>query len=271
MKMFHTDSGAALSYDDVGQGTCLLALHGAYSTHHELASALEPMLDPYDSYRRIYPDLPGMGGSPPHESVQSSNDVIDFLGRLVDDQVGASPLLVVGHSYGAHLARGLAARRPRQVIGLALICPLMPDAMNPEPPAVVEVTVDPATLLDPGDVDEYTGYFVVQTEETVQRFKDAVLPSVGQFDGDAVEKIMAEWRLDPDPDEIPLQAPTLIVTGRHDSWAGFREQLTLVDHYPRGSYVVVADSGHALPHEQPDLLAALLAVWLASSTTVGLA
>lgn len=267
MRTFHTDTGATLSYDDMGQGTCVLALHGAYSTHHELASALEPILDPYGSYRRLYPDLPGMGGSPPHESIQSSNDVVDLLGRFIDDQVGQRSLLVIGHSYGAHLACGLAARRPRQVMGLALICPMIPGSMNPESHTVVESAVDPAAVLDPSSVDEYMGYFVMHTEETVQRFKDAVVPSLGRFDGDAVERIMSEWRLDPDPDETPTHAPTLIVTGRHDSWVGFREQMALVDRYPRASYLVLADSGHALPHERPDLLAALLSDWLASTTT----
>jgi hypothetical protein len=35
-----------------------------------------------------------------------------------------------------------------------------------------------------------------------------------------------------------------------------------VDHYPRSSLAVIDDAGHALPHEQPELLRALLAEWL---------
>ena len=267
MKMFRNDAGATLSFDDVGHGHCVLAIHGAYSTHHELASALEPMIAPYDTYRRLYPDIPGMGESPPQHSIQSSNDVVDLLEQFVDDQIGESPLLLIGQSYGAHLARGLAARRPRQVAGMAMICPLMPGAMSPEPHAVVQSDVDPAALLDPTQVDEYLGYFVVHTEETVQRFKDAVVPSMGRFDVDAVERVMSDWRLDPDPDETAFDAPTLIVTGRQDSWVGYRAQVALFDRYPRASYVVLADTGHALPHERPDLLAALLEDWLASTKT----
>lgn len=267
MTIFESDTGSTLSYDDVGHGTCVLAIHGAYSTHYELASVLEPILAPYGSYRRLYPDLPGMGASPPHNSIQSSNDVIDLLDQFVDDQNEQGPLLIVGHSYGSHLARGMAARRPRQVIGMALICPLLPGAMNPEPHTVVHSDVDPAALLDPSHLDEYLGYFVVHTQETVQRFNDAVAPSMGRFDGDAVERIMSEWRLDPDPDKTAFDAPTLIVTGRRDSMVGYREQMALIDRYPRASYVVLAGSGHALPHERPELLAALIGDWLASSTT----
>ena len=267
VKVFHNDRGVTLSYEDVGDGSLVLALHGAYSTHHELVSALDPMLASFGSYRRLYPDLPGMGASPSHDSIRSSNDVVDILDLFVGDQTGQSPLVVIGHSYGAHLARGLAVRRPQQVVGMALICPLIPGAMNPEPHTVVRSNVDPGSLLDPSLVDEYVGYFVVHTEETVQRFNDAVVPSIGRFDGDAVERIMSEWILNPDPDETAFDAPTLIVTGRHDSLVGYREQATLVDRYPRASYTVLADTGHALPHERPDQLAALLGDWLTSSMT----
>jgi pimeloyl-ACP methyl ester carboxylesterase len=265
MEKFHASSGATLSYDDVGYGSCVLAIHGAYSTHHELASALEPLFAPEDGYRRIYPDIPGMGMSPPHDSIQSSNDVVDLFDQFIDAQIGQGPLVVIGHSYGAHLARGLAVRRPRQVSGMALICPLIPGAMNPESHTVVQSDIDAAALLDPSLVDEYVRYFVVQTEETLQRFNDAVVPSMGHFDGDSVERIMSQWTLDPDPDETQFDAPTLILTGRHDSWVGYREQANLVDRHPRASYVVLADTGHALPHERPDLLTALLDDWLTSS------
>jgi pimeloyl-ACP methyl ester carboxylesterase len=264
MKTIRSDAGATLSYDVVGHGTCVLALHGAYSTHHELAAALEPILAPYGSYQRLYPDLPGMGASQPHNSIQSSSDVIDLLEHLVDDQVGKAPLLVIGHSYGAHLARGLAARRPRQVLGMALICPLMPGVMNPEPHVVAHSDIDPTGLLDPGLVDEYVGYFVIHTQETAQRFSEAVAPSIGRFDGDAVERIMRGWILDPDPDSVEFDGPTLVMTGRHDSVVGYREQVALVDRYPKATYLVLAGTGHALPHERPEPTAALIADWLAS-------
>jgi len=267
MKTIRSAAGATLNYHDVGRGTCVLALHGAYSTHDELSAALEPILSSSGRYQRLYPDLPGMGMSPPHISIQSSNDVLDLLEDLVDEQIGDAPLAVMGHSYGAHLVRGLAARRPRQVRGMALICPLMPGAMNPEPHAVVRSDIDPAELVDPRYVDEYFGYFVTHTEETAQRFNEAVAPSIGRFDGDAVERIMREWALAPDPDATEFDGPTLVMTGRHDSVVGFRQQMALLDRYPRASYVVLAGTGHALPHERPELTASLIDDWLASMTS----
>lgn len=266
MKTFTTDAGATLSYDDRGEGPCVVALHGAYSTHEEIAAFLDPVLGPPRSmYRRLYPDLPGMGTSSPHPSIRTSNDVIDVLEQLIDTAVGPTPLRLIGHSFGAHLARGLAARRPQQVVGLALLCPMLPGAMNPEPHVVLQAEGDPAAGLDPDHVDDYLGYFVIHTPDTATRFNEAVAPSLGRFDADAVERVMGAWNLDPDPDLVAFDAPTLILAGRHDSVVGFREQIGLIDRYPKSSYAVISDAGHALPHERRDLATAMIDDWLAST------
>ena len=61
--------------------------------------------------------------------------------------------------------------------------------------------------------------------------------------------------------------PTLIVAGRHDSATGYRGPMGLVDKYPRATLAVLSDAGHALPHEQPELLGALLTDWWSALDT----
>jgi pimeloyl-ACP methyl ester carboxylesterase len=240
-------------------------LHGAYSAHEEISAALEPILASRPGYRRLYPDLPGMGATLPDEALRGSGDVVDLLGELISAEIGAQPFYVVGHSYGAHLARGLAARHPDQIAGLALICPLLPTTTSGEPHVVVRAEGDASTLVDPAHVNEFTGYFVIHTPQTAARFRQALAPVVGRFDGEAVERIMNDMSLDPDPDESPYEGPTLVATGRHDSAVGYRDQLELLSVYPRARYVAVADAGHALPHEHPDLLANLIDAWLSGT------
>jgi pimeloyl-ACP methyl ester carboxylesterase len=55
----------------------------------------------------------------------------------------------------------------------------------------------------------------------------------------------------------------MVVAGRLDSTVGYAAAADLVDHYPHASLAVVDETGHALPHEQPELLRALLTEWLA--------
>jgi hypothetical protein len=52
------------------------------------------------------------------------------------------------------------------------------------------------------------------------------------------------------------------VAGRQDATVGYAGPWRLLEHYPRATVAVLDRAGHALPHEQPGLLAALLAEWL---------
>lgn len=241
-----------------GSGPPVLALHGAGSTHEEIEAFLAPALP---HHRLLLPDLPGMGDSPA-DGVENAADAVDALDAVVRSELGDERFAIVGHSYGAHLARGLTARRPGQVTGLALICPMVPDEMNAEPPDAV--ADDGTTDTLPAKVrDDFRGYFVVRTAQTAERFLTAVAPSLGKFDGDALGRQIEHPDLVTEPEGGAYRGPVLIFVARHDSWVGWRQHLGLLDAYPHASAVVVADAGHALPHEQPDVLAAALHLWLA--------
>lgn len=263
--LVHT-TGAELRYSVHGTGAPVLGLHGAYSTHEEIAAIVEPLFAGRDGYRRVYPDLPGMGATPSHDTVRSANDVVDLLDALVSTQFGSEPFLVIGQSYGAHLARGITARRPEQVVGLALICPVV--APNTaEDHVVVRVAGEPSELIDAEHLDDFLDYFVVHTPDTAARFVEAVVPSLARYDRAAVELLMGDSSLRPDPDHVSFSAPSLVLTGRHDSFVGFRDQLGLIERYPGGTHIVLADAGHALPHEHPTLTNQLLRDWLARTAT----
>jgi len=53
-----------------------------------------------------------------------------------------------------------------------------------------------------------------------------------------------------------------VVAGRLDSTVGYAAAADLLGHFPHATLAVVDDAGHALPHEQPDLLRALVTEWL---------
>src|SRR5215213_3114750 len=103
----------------------VLGLHGWCVDHREIMGALEPLFADRPGYRRIYPDLPGMGRTPAPETIDSTDAVLELLLGLVDAIIGEEAFLVVGHSSGGYLAQAIASRRPRQAAGLALLCPLV--------------------------------------------------------------------------------------------------------------------------------------------------
>lgn len=242
-------------YVEHGTGRPVLVLHGAGVDHREAEACFEPAFDGVAGLRRIYPDLPGMGRTTAPETLRSADDVLHTLLDFADEVTGGTAYLLAGHSAGAYFAQGMAARHPGRVAGLALVCPLLPGLRDVPEHRVV------AGSGEIGD-DVFRSYFVVQTPEMLERYERHVSPAAALVDRTALGRIGERWELTSvhtpaDP------GPTVIVAGRLDSTVGHAAATDLLDQYPHASLAVVDEAGHALPHERPELLRALLADWLA--------
>lgn len=248
---------SVIHFVEHGAGVPLVALHGAGVDHREVEAAVEAIV-PATGYRRIYPDLPGMGRSTA-DGLASNDDVVKLLGELVDHLVGG-PALLLGHSYGAYLARGVAARRPEVVLGLALVCPGAERSRNVPDHAVVRQDADAYDELEPALRAGFDEYFVVRTPETARRYRDHVVPGTTLVDEAALGRIFSTWKIDIG---LPIfTAPTLIAAGRRDSVVGHADATDLLERYPHATLAVIEDAGHALMHERPELLAPLILDWL---------
>ena len=256
-------SGVPVHYAEYGSGMPVLALHGAGVDHREIAGALEPVFGTVPGYRRLYPDLPGMGRTPAAGTISSNDDVVDLLLGLIDGTIGDEPFLVIGHSYGGYLARAIADRRPHQAVGLALICPVGAHTHDVPEHEVLVSSADPAGELDPDSEATYRSYFVVQTPDTLRRFREHVAPSASLVDEPGLTRIFSNWALRDRPETVKAYPhPVLILAGRQDATAGHTGPLQLTGHYPRATFAVLDRAGHALMHEQPALVQALVAEWL---------
>jgi pimeloyl-ACP methyl ester carboxylesterase len=262
--MEFTVSGVPVHYAEYGSGTPVLALHGAGVDHREIAGALEPIFSNVPGFRRLYPDLPGMGRTPGPETITSNDDVVDLLLGLIDSTIGDEPFLVIGQSYGGYLARAIADWRPDQAIGLALICPVGAHTRDVPRHEVLVSSPDlaggPESELEPS----YRDYFVVQTAETLRRFREYVAPSAPLIDESSLMRIFSHWELRDRPEAAKAYLhPVLVLAGRQDATAGYTGPWELIEHYPRATFAVLDRAGHALVHEQPGLVQALVAEWLA--------
>jgi pimeloyl-ACP methyl ester carboxylesterase len=242
-------------YVEHGAGRPVLVLHGAGVDHREAEACFEPVFGGVAGFRRIYPDLPGMGRTVASDRLRSAEDVLDTLLDFAREVTEGTAHLLIGHSAGAFYAQAMAEREPGRVAGLALVCPLLPGLREvPEH----RVVVGSGEIGD----DEFRSYFVVQSPEMLERYERHVRPAAALVDQAALERIGERWELARDQGP-PYAGPTLVVAGRLDSTVGYAAAADLVDHYPHASLAVVDDAGHALPHEQPGLLRALVTEWLA--------
>jgi pimeloyl-ACP methyl ester carboxylesterase len=251
---------------EIGAGTPVLALHGWTPDHRLMLGCLEPVFTHRPGYRRLYPDLPAMGKSPAG-SVASSDDMLAAVEEFVDEEIGTEPFLLVGESYGGYLARGLTRALGSQVLGLALICPIGVSVEHADRtvPSRHVLRPDPVLIesLDPVVAAEFTEIAVVQSPETLRRFREEISPGLAVADTDAMARIRRRWVLSADPEGgDPFPRPALIVTGRQDDQTGYADQYPLLPHYPRATFAVLDVAGHNLQIEQPVLFEALVNEWL---------
>ena len=141
-----------------GADVPLVALHGVGVDHREIEAAIDAVV-PGSRYRRIYPDLPGMGRSTTGY-LDSNNDVVALMADFIDLEAG--PVLLLGRSYGAYLARGVAALRPDMVLGLTLLCPIAVRSHNVPDHQAIRQDADAYDELEPGQRAGFDEYFVVR-------------------------------------------------------------------------------------------------------------
>lgn len=247
-----------IHYVEHGDGVPLVALHGAGVDHREVEAAIEAIASGAEC-RRIYPDLPGMGRSTTG-GLSCNDDVVTLLGEFIDE-LGLGPVMLLGHSYGAYLARGIAAHHPDLVLGLALFCPLAEHTGRLPEHSVVLHDADAYDELEAEQREGFDEYFVVRTAATARRYRDHVVPGAALVDEAALGRIFAGW-----PVAVgsgTFSAPTLIAAGRRDSSVGYLDAMDLLERYPQATLAVVDGAGHALMHERPEIIGTLLGDWLA--------
>jgi len=236
--------------ESVGEGSpTLLFLHywgGSSRTWRGVSSRLA------GSYRCVAYEHRGWGrsGSP------GSGFAIADLARdalAVIDALEPADVVLVGHSMGGKVAQAVAAHKPRRLRGLVLVAPA---------PATPAVTFDDAArqvLL--------SNY---QSPESVRRGVEAV--TYQDIAPEAMEQIVADslagtpaataaWPMGAISEDVSegvgeIEIPVLVVGADHD----LVEPVALLrDHVvaglPNARMVVVTESGHFIPLEQPDALA----------------
>lgn len=257
--------GIPVHYEEVGSGTPVLLLHGLTLEHRVSMAVFEPILlarADAAAWRRIYPDLPGHGDTPAPDWLDSEDQMLEILLEFADAVAPGERVVIIGASWGAYLALALANRRAELVAGLLLSVPVVhaDRSRRDLPPRTVLVSA-PAAVADvrPGE-ETWLDVATVQTLETLARFRAVAARPADEAFLERLEPNYAftfEHAL-----TARIEAPALIVAGRQDSIAGYRDAWPLLEHLPRATFAVLDRAGHALEDEQPTLFGALVGDWL---------
>ena len=105
---------------------------------------------------------------------------------------------------------------------------------------------------------------VVQDRRVVQYWETTIAPALKVADDVFLERLLKSESYSFDHRRLPqpFERPTLIITGRQDPNVGYRDQMEIIENYPRASFVVLDCCGHGPEHDQEALYRALVNEWL---------
>lgn len=256
-----------IHYEERGEGQPVLMLHGLPLDHRHMLSEMEPMFEHRTGWKRLYPDLPGMGQTAGPNWITSQDQMLDVVLDFMDHVAPGQRFVVAGLSYGGYLVQGVIHRRASMIDGALMSVPAvsMEYAQRVLPPRVTLVK-DEALLaeLEAPIRDGIEGIVVVQSRRLTERWKANIYAAIQVADHDFIERagLRKNFSFDAELAATKFDRPTLIVTGRQDDACGYRRAWDLLENYPRATFAVLDSAGHCLPMEQETLYTALVNEWL---------
>ncbi|MEU6409190.1 alpha/beta hydrolase [Microbispora sp. NPDC046933] len=248
-----------------GHGFPIVMIHG-YTVDHRLLLPLEPAFEERPGYRRLYLDLPGHGKSPRLPGRTTASSLTDAVCEWIVAALGDEPFAVVGQSFGGQIAREVTARLREQVTGMALLAPVVKWGAQRRLPEQTILGRDTAFLRGLPDPErEVFGLVMAQLDrERWDAFSEHLLPGWRLHDREAAAELESDFLLPAAPEEQRQthRGPHLLVTARQDAVVGWRDQLSLMDHYPHMATAVIDGSGHNPQIETPDTVLGLFVEWL---------
>jgi len=242
-------------------------LHGFTPDHRLMSGCMEPVFSQREGWKRIYIDLPGMGKTEGHASIQNSDGMLDLVLKFIDTIIPDESFLIAGESYGGYITRGVISKRKEKIDGVAFICPLIiPDASMRQVPPHTVIYRDNKFLsqLNTEERENFSSKFVVLNEYNWQRYLEEIIAGIKLADEAFLTKILKQYAFSFEVDsQISLyEKPSLFLLGKQDSVTGYRDAWNLLDKYPRATFAVLDKAGHNLQIEQDALFHSLINEWL---------
>ena len=256
--------GAVLAWDESGPSSSaspVLLLHGLGARASDWTFQI-PVLA--QRYRVIAVDLPGHGRSALPRERLTVDGIADRVGALLA-HLAAPPVHVVGLSLGGCVALALAVRTPARVRSLTLVNGFA--RLRPAGPrAAVRLLVRLALLaVAPMPVvaaHVARGLFPKREQRDLYARAVASLGATSRAGYVAAARALA--RFDGRAQLAAVRCPTLLVVGARDATVPRSAAEMLRVRIAGARLVVVADSGHATTHDQPDALNHALLEFLAT-------
>jgi len=255
-----------IHYGVRGEGRVFLALHGWPLDHRAIVGAFEPIFARRQGWKRVYPDLPGMGKTKGPEWLVTQDQMLDVLLEFIEHVIPSERFTVAGFSYGGLLAQGLVHRLASRIDGLLLLVPSMGPEETRDLPSHHVIHREPISFegVASENISGFKTMAVVQTQEHLEAWKRDIIPGLKVADNKFLSRLRKDYAFSFDIAALPehFTKPALFLHGRQDNVCGYRDAWKVLESYPRATYAVLDRAGHSLHMEQPVLFRALTSEWL---------
>lgn len=251
--------GVSVGFDEIGEGRTAVFLHGMPSSRRQMMHFHEPILSERSGWRRIYPDLPGMGETLALDGIASQDRMLDVVDAFVNEVAGDEQVLLVGASYGGYLTLGYNHRRGDRLGGLMLSEPMIKTRAHREVPEHTTLVEDPDLIAGLESEEQlWTQVAVIQSHDNLEDFRVAIKPGFALADQEFLGRLAmrAEFSFDVTSAE-PMPAPALIIAGRQDSMTGYRDIWEIIELFPHATLAILDRAGHGVASEQRALFRTL--------------
>jgi len=245
-----TVDGLRLQWAATGQGQKTIVLVHGWTCDSTSWEFQVPVLS--RKYRVVTLDLPGHGRSQGPKDGHFSMDLFARAVESVRRQVGASRIVLVGHSMGTPVIRQYAREYPRRVAGLVLV-----DGLVSLPPGAAPSTADmsgPAGLKAREAM--IRGMFTAQTPKPLQKQITEMMlhPPAATATG----AMLATF----DPSNWTDEVMTMPVLGIYADKSQLANREYSKKIFPAFDYVEIPGTGHFLMMEKPGEFNRLLSAFV---------
>ena len=247
--------GAALAWDESGPSPAstpsVALLHGLGARASDWCLQISALTE---RYHVIAVDLPGHGRSALPRERLTVDGVASRVATLLS-HLSARPVHLVGLSLGGCVALALAAQAPARVRSLTLVNAFA--RLRPASPRAAWRVLVRLSLLAVAPMPVVAAHVargLFPKIEQRELYVRAVASLGATSRAGYVAGLRALARFDARARLAAVRCPTLIVVGDRDATVPRSAAEALRAGIPGARLVVVADSGHATTHDQPETL-----------------
>ena len=252
-------------YEEHGEGTPIVCVHGYFVDHRLMSGCLEPVFETVDGYRRIYLDMPGFGKTPADYKIKNAAGMLKLLIRFVNAVIGDEHFLLIGESFGGYLSMGLIRELSERIDGVMLICPSSVFDNERLPEKRIVYCSEKLTDCDDPDLASFLDMAVMATPEAFEKYKRDILSGIkisdkryltryfkGKFGAEYLRQLQ----------EFVFEKPACILLGRQDHVVGYSGAYQMLEHFPRASFIIADCAGHNLQIDNEPLFGAMTLEWI---------